>query len=165
MATRLYWVPGPWKGRLALSPRPRGGDWLGDEVAEWKRSGVSLVVSLLEPQEESDLGLGYEAAEVKSKGMKFLSLPIADRGVPPSEAKVAEALDRISNNLASGKNTVVHCRQGVGRTGMVASCLLVRSGMSPGAAVETVSAARGVAVPETHEQREWIDHYAAALAK
>ena len=47
---------------------------------------------------------------------------------------------------------VVHCRQGIGRSGLVAACLLVRKGISPGAAVEMVSAARGVSVPETTEQ-------------
>jgi hypothetical protein len=46
----------------------------------------------------------------------------------------------------------------------VAACLLVRNGMSPGAAVESVSAARGLSVPETAEQRDWIDHSAAALS-
>jgi hypothetical protein len=46
---------------------------------------------------------------------------------------------------------------------LVAACLLVKKGMSPGAAVELLSAARGLTVPETAEQRDWIDHYAAAL--
>jgi len=39
----------------------------------------------------------------------------------------------------------------------------VRKGMSPGAAVELASAARGISVPETPEQRDWIDHYAVSL--
>ena len=33
MWTSLYWIDGPWKGKLALSGRPRGGDWLKDETA------------------------------------------------------------------------------------------------------------------------------------
>jgi hypothetical protein len=37
--------------------------------------------------------------------------------------------------------------------------------MSPGAAVEMVSVARGVSIPETAEQRDWIDRYATAFAK
>jgi len=41
----------------------------------------------------------------------------------------------------------------------------VKKGMSPGAAIEKVTAARGVVVPETEEQREWIDHYSAAFSK
>lgn len=59
---------------------------------------------------------------------------------------------------------LVHCRQGIGRSGLVAARLLAKKGTSPGAAIEMVSAARGLAVPETAEQREWIDRYAATLS-
>src|SRR5436309_9794359 len=38
-ACRLYWINDPWPGKLALAARPRGGDWLPDEVADWKRAG------------------------------------------------------------------------------------------------------------------------------
>jgi len=65
--------------------------------------------------------------------------------------------------LSKGKNVLVHCRQGIGRSGLVAASLLVKKGISPGAAIESVSAARGMPVPETAEQRDWIDHYAVAL--
>ena len=163
--TRLYWLNGPWKGKLALAARPRGGDWLGDEIADWKRAKVDLVLSLLTPEEEQDLDLCGEGHEVAAQGLAFSSFPIPDRQIPKSEAKLAETLDRVNSLLSAGKNVVVHCRQGIGRTGLIASCLLVKSGMSPGASMETVSAARGVAVPETPEQRDWIERYSPALAK
>ena len=44
---------------------------------------------------------------------------------------------------------------------MIAARLLTLVGLDPDTAVERVSAARGVAVPETKAQREWI---ASALA-
>jgi len=165
MPTKLYWLDEAWPGRIALSARPRGGDWLADEVADWKRAGIGSVLTLLEPQEEEDLDLRREGAEVREQGLDFSTYPIPDRQVPASEAKLAQVLAGLDRTLSSGKNVVVHCRQGVGRSGLVAACLLVKNGMSPGAAVEKVSAARGVAVPETEEQREWIDHYANALTK
>jgi protein-tyrosine phosphatase len=96
--------------------------------------------------------------------MEFRSFPIPDRQVPLSEAQLAEELERVSHTLSIGKNFLVHCRQGIGRSGLVAACLLVKKGMSPRAAVEAVSAARGLPVPETTEQRDWIDHYAVATA-
>ena len=68
MPTKLYWIEEAWPGRIALSARPRGGDWLVEEVSHWKRSGIGTVVSLLEPQEETDLDLGDEAAEVRREG-------------------------------------------------------------------------------------------------
>jgi protein-tyrosine phosphatase len=165
MPSRLSWLSQAWPGRVALAARPRGGDWLNDEVAEWKRAGIGMALSLLEHHEEESLDLRGEAAEVRRQGIEFTSFPIPDRQVPASEAKLAQALDKVEHALLGSKNVLVHCRQGVGRTGLIAVCLLMKKGMSPGAAVEQVSVARGVAVPETDEQREWIDHYAAALMK
>jgi protein-tyrosine phosphatase len=165
MLSELYWLDERWPGKLALAARPRGGDWLQDEISNWKRAGIGSVVSLLTPEEEMDLDLRDESRESNEQELEFISFPIPDRQVPRSEAKLAAALDKISDVLSGGKNVVVHCRQGVGRSGLVAACLLVKNGMSPGAAVEKISAARGVAIPETIEQREWIDHYAAAFTK
>jgi protein-tyrosine phosphatase len=163
LRTELHWLDGPWPGKLAVAARPRGGDWLEDEAADWKRAGVDVVFSLLTSQEERDLDLRNEAAEFRAQGMQFASFPIPDRQVPSSEAKLAVALEKLDADLAAGRNVVVHCRQGIGRSGLIAACLLVTRGLSPGAAVGSVSASRGVSVPETTEQRNWIDGYAAAM--
>ncbi|MGA9545860.1 MAG: dual specificity protein phosphatase family protein [Candidatus Sulfotelmatobacter sp.] len=164
MRKELYWLDGSWPGKLAVGPRPRGGDWLRDDIASWKAGHVDGVLSLLTPDEERDLDLRDEAGEVRKQGMGFTSFPIPDRQVPRSEAKLSEVLEGVTRALSSGRNVLVHCRQGIGRSGLVAGCLLVKNGMSPGAAVDSVSAARGVPVPETAEQRDWIDHYAVGLA-
>jgi protein-tyrosine phosphatase len=165
MRSYLHWLSGPWPGKLALAARPRGGDWLGDEMANWKRDGLNAVLSLLTPEEERDLDLRTEATEARKQGLEFFSFPIPDRQVPRSEEQLAETLDKVTGMLSAGKNVVLHCRQGIGRSGLVAACLLIRNGMSPGAAVEAVTAARGITVPETAEQRNWIDHYATASTK
>ena len=164
MATELYWVEGPWRGKLALAARPRGGDWLQDEIAGWRRAGVNAIVSLLTHEEEADLDLREEAAEAKVQGLRFRSFPIQDRQVPRSESESATMLEQLDADLSSGMNVMVHCRQGVGRTGLVAACLLITKGLHPEAAVQRVSAARGASVPETAQQRQWIDHYAEVLA-
>lgn len=163
--TRLYWLDGPWKGKIALAARPRGGDWLEEDVANWKKAGVGAVLSLLTPEEQNELELQNEAREVQGQGLPFSSFPIPDLQVPRSEAKLAETLRNVTANLSAGRNVLIHCRQGIGRTGMIAACLLIQSGMSPGGAVEAVSTARGMKVPETPEQREWIERYAPAFTK
>jgi protein-tyrosine phosphatase len=165
MRKELYWIEGSWPGKLAVGPRPRGGEWLKDDVSNWKRAHVDGVLSLLTPDEEQDLDLRGEADEVRAQGIRFSSFSIPDRQIPKSESKLAEVLENVTHDLATGKNVLIHCRQGIGRSGLVAVCLLVKKGMSPGAAIDSVSAARGVSVPETVEQRDWIDHHAAALAK
>ncbi len=159
----VHWLDGTWPGKLAVGPRPRSGDWLKDDIAKWKRAHIDSVLSLLTVDEEADLHLRNEGSEIRSQGMDFTSLPIPDRQIPRSEEKWSKVLDQVDRELSAGKNVLVHCRQGIGRSGMVAACLLVKKGMSPSAAVESVSAARGVPVPETAEQRDWIDHYAVAL--
>ena len=162
--TKLHWVDGPWPGKLALAARPRGGEWLEDEITSWQREGVNTVFSLLTDEEERDLDIASEEAEAKAHSMKFISYPIPDRQVPDSEANLGKALQKLEAELAAGRNVVLHCRQGIGRTGLVAACLLLTKGIDPQTAVTRLSAARGTSIPETPEQRRWIDHYAETLA-
>lgn len=152
----LFWILGPWPGRLAVITRPRGGDWLEDEVRGWKRAGLDLIVSLLEDDEASQLDLADEGIMAMSKDIRFISFPIPDRGVPASLRNAVRLLREIAKALGEGKNVAVHCRQGVGRSGMIASGVLVVSGAGPGKAIEAVSAARGQKVPETPMQAQWI---------
>ena len=152
----LYWMPGPWPGRLAVVTRPRGGDWLDDEASGWKRAGLDLIVSLLEDDEATQLELNQESAAAESKGIRFISFPIPDRGVPASLPDAVELLREIAKTLGEGKNVAVHCRQGVGRSGMIAAGVFVMSGIEPRKAMEAVSAARGQTVPETPLQVRWI---------
>jgi protein-tyrosine phosphatase len=65
-------------------------------------------------------------------------------------------LEGVHDELQRGKNVLVHCRQGIGRAGMVAASLLVLDGSEPSAAIKKVSDARGVPVPETPDQEQWI---------
>ena len=62
MRTDIVWIRGPRKGRLGIASRPRGGDWLDDEVAAWREAGVDCVVSALTPAEETELALTEEPA-------------------------------------------------------------------------------------------------------
>ncbi len=161
MSADLHWLTGPWLGKLALAARPRGGDWLEGELAAWKRSGIDTIVSLLTPDEEQEFALTDEGLQAKAKGITFLSLPIRDRRVPDPGTDLNSTLQRMDAVLSSGRNVLVHCRQGIGRTGLVASSLLINKGMDAESAVELVSTARGIPVPETSEQRHWIDEFAA----
>jgi protein-tyrosine phosphatase len=163
MRTELYWIDGPWHGRLAIMPRPRGGDWLEEEIQSWRRSGVDVVVSLLTHEEQTELNLLDEAALCRANGIEFVSFPIVDRGIPSSFEAFLEQVTKLAEQLANGKNIAVHCRQGIGRAALVAICLLTLSGMEPMATMERVGAARGCSVPETPEQRRWITDFAKSL--
>lgn len=58
--------------------------------------------------------------------------------------------------MDTGKTVAIHCRQGIGRSGMIATGLMVLAGIDPFVAFGTVSAARGFEVPETPAQRDWV---------
>ncbi len=163
MATKLYWIDGTWRGKLAISARPRGGEWLQDEMKNWRSSGIGIVLSLLTPNEEQELDLQQERREAHSSGMRFISLSVPDLQVPSSPSEVVPVLDDIDASLSSGEGVVIHCRQGVGRSGLMAACLLTLKGISPDSAVRAVERARGVPIPETPEQRRWIDLFVASL--
>jgi protein-tyrosine phosphatase len=165
MRTDLYWIDTPFPGRLAVAPRPRGGDWLDDEVRAWHDSGVDTVVSLLTPDEVDEFDLDGEPAASAAAGMRLVNLPVPDRGTPASLDEFRGLVAGITEELAAGRGVVVHCRQGVGRAGLTAAGVLIAAGLDPEAAVARVSAARGRPVPETPAQRRWLDGFAAeALA-
>jgi protein-tyrosine phosphatase len=164
MFTELFRIEGPWPGQLAISARPRGGDWLQQEILAWKRAGIDVIVSLLEPWEAADLNLANEASDSEANGIQFLSFPIVDRNIPTSSADVHGFLAKIDTELSQGKNVAVHCRQGIGRAGLIAAALLIERGLHPEEAIRRVSASRRVPIPETDEQRVWLESYAATSA-
>jgi protein-tyrosine phosphatase len=163
MKPDLFWIPGSWKGRLAISGRPRGGDWLETEVDGWRDAGVDVVLSLLESDEAEQLGLKDEGLLAESAGFQFLSFPIPDRGVPPSTTDAIKLLAEVTSALEAGRNVAVHCRQSVGRSGLLAAGALITAGMETREAVEAVSRARGLPVPETAGQLQWLDSLATEL--
>ena len=152
----MFPIPTDSPGRLAITARPRGNDWLSDDVAAWKRAGVTLVVSLLTPDEETELGLVEEAAECVAAGLQFLRLPVADRGVPANRPEFERVVSEVIAEMDRGGSVAVHCRQGVGRSAVVAIAVLNTLGVPTADAIGRVSAARGVPVPETKEQAEWV---------
>lgn len=157
MRSDICWINAELCGRLAIMPRPRAGDWLADEIAAWRREGIDIVVSLLEPDEIHELDLQHEATLCHDQGIMFVSFPIQDRGVPASHGEaIALFRDLLARN-GEGKSIAVHCRAGIGRSALIAAGILVLSGLSSAAAFAAISEARGLKVPDTDEQRAWLD--------
>jgi protein-tyrosine phosphatase len=156
MKTDIFWVPGPWPGHLGILPRPRGGDWLADEVRSWRESGLDVVTSLLTPDEEAEFELQEEAIRSHEEGLEFYPFPVPDYGVPRSRMEFAKVVKRLERALESGKNVAIHCRQGIGRSSLLIASLLVAAGEKPDEAFRRIEKARGRSVPDTNEQREWV---------
>ena len=160
MKPSIYWIPGPWVGQLAILARPRGGDWLVDEVEGWRDAGVQVVVSLLSEDETFELGLAGEARLVAANLLEFISFPIDDYDVPSSEGALRQLVKKLEERLAQGQNVGLHCRAGIGRASLVAACLLVDHGEDTEISFARISTARGLAVPDTPAQREWVSEFA-----
>jgi protein-tyrosine phosphatase len=148
---------------LSIMPRPRAGDWLEDEIDAWRRAGLNTVLSLLEPAEVSELDLGSEPALCASRGIEFLSFPIPDRGVPASAATFDSFLAPLVERLRKDASLSVHCRAGIGRSGLTVACILVRAGIPYPLTFPAISRARRVKVPDTEEQELWVRRFAAGI--
>src|SRR5260370_2378585 len=109
----LFGIPGPWRGRLAIATRPRGGDWLEDEANGWRRASLDVVVSLLEKEEAAQLELAEEGPTAESQKVHFIWFPIPDRGVPSSTQAALLLLRNISETLDEAQNVSVHSHQSV----------------------------------------------------
>ncbi|MEU7821117.1 tyrosine protein phosphatase [Catellatospora sp. NPDC049133] len=152
MPTNPHVVDWPAAGKLAVMPRPAGGDWLDDEVARLRRHGVDIVVSALTGPEYDRLDLRGEAAAVRAAGMRFVSFPIPDLGVPDFAAYQA-LTEQLADEVAAGRFVLAHCFGGIGRATVIAGGVLIRLGASAADAMAAIGAARGLAVPETEPQR------------
>jgi protein-tyrosine phosphatase len=117
--------------------------------------GTDVLVSMLTFDEAAELNLQEEADAATAAGLVFLACPTPDRGVPEPH-KFRDLLDVLQADLGAGRNVVVHCRMGIGRSSLVAAALLVAEGQTVPEAFEAISTARGMAVPDTDEQRTWL---------
>ncbi len=149
---RPYVIEFPASGRLAVMPRPTGGDGLARHLQRLRGKGVDTLICALPPVERDLLGLGAEPEAARSAGLSFVEFPIADFSVPDVEALRSLATE-IAKDIRKGYFVVIHCRGGIGRSGVVAGATLIALGAGADEAMRLVSEARGVPAPETEEQR------------
>ena len=152
----IYRIPIHGTGSLSITARPRGGDWLDDDIAALGRQGVSVLVSLLCEEEQAELALEHEARACFRHDIEFVSLPVPDLGTPPDSRQFVAAVHRLAQLVRDGGHIAVHCRQSVGRSGLLAVSIAVALGTSLESSLDFVSHARGVRVPETSAQQDWL---------
>ncbi len=156
---RLYWIQGFTNGHLAIMPAPQPQD-LERAVLHWKEEGVDVVVSLLEQAEipghvEDERGLCDEV------GLEFMWFPIRDGSVPPSKPAFKTLIANLADAVEVGKSVAIHCRAGIGRSGLVAACVLNRLNIDAGVAMDLIAESRTIEVPQTEEQRQWVLGFSA----
>jgi protein-tyrosine phosphatase len=159
MFVNIYWITSPTLGRLGIMARPRGNDWLEDEIRLLALSGVEVLVSLLTEAEMVELGLVDEDRYCAQQQITYMSFPIWDRQTPPLTENTFATFHQLAHLLEQGKTVVIHCRMGIGRAALAAASVLALCGVSSEAAFGAIATARGCSVPDTVEQQEWVEHF------
>ncbi len=140
---------------------------LPTDLTALKSLRVSCLVCCLTDSELERLGVpwGYYQDKVSASEISILRLPMVDGGCPSSFEDLDIVLDRIDIELKGGGNTVIHCRSGVGRAGLVACCYLLKYGVSPSPqdAIQLLRRARHPKCVETRIQEKFIEQFYARL--
>jgi protein-tyrosine phosphatase len=137
-----YWV---YPGRLLAGPYPKTQDRLSRLLA----AGVTCFIDLTELAESDSYMLHLpESVQYRRFSIHDFDTPTADH--------MRCILDAIDTKLADGQVVYVHCWGGIGRTGTVVGCYLVRHGMTGEDALAEIVHLRGLSSPETEEQRRMV---------
>jgi len=158
-----------------LPGRLRAGEYPGalrrnycrGKLNELLTKGINAFLDLTEMGElrgyQSDL---TELAGQREFAVVYRRMAIKDLSIPESPHYMTEILDQIDQWLADGRSIYVHCWGGVGRTGTVVGCHLLRKGYSGEAALEQLGKFwQGMAKdkrlrhprsPETDEQWNYV---------
>jgi len=156
----VHWIDAN-QVRLGIMARPRGNDWLLNDLQALKQLGVDVIVSALTAEEAEELGLSEEAEACAESGLLFAPFPIEDRSLPGHPAQFDILVNQLLAHVRNGKSVVIHCRAGIGRSSLIAACVLIKMGASAERAFQVIEHARGCPVPDTPEQREWVEKYSA----
>ncbi len=157
------------KGRLGMTFTPGKQDPYGRSSAHrrdlegdirWVRDvyGTDTFVFLIEDHELDLLGVQRLPDVMGTAGIELIRFPIVDVSVPRDTRQMTETLEMIRERLSAGKNVVVACRGGIGRTGTVVGCLLRDGGLDGDAAIALTRASRAGTIETTEQERfvrEW----------
>lgn len=141
-------------------PVAMSGAWARDldtDLAAIRAWGAVALVSLIEDHEFVLLRVPDLGRRAQALGLDWHHLPIMDVSIPGEafESRWRHSGPVLRSMLQRSGRVVVHCRGGLGRSGLVAARMLVELGVEPGEAIRRVRAARPGAI-ETDEQERYV---------
>lgn len=153
---RIYWIDELDTGKLGIMARPRGNEWLEDEIQKLSLLGIDSVLSLLEKSEISELEIEKEGELCVKYEIGFTNFPIKDRSTPADTTAFRKLIEHLCQEVEEDKKIVVHCRMGIGRASLVAAGILLKKGTDKNRIFQLISQYRGMKVPDTPQQAKWI---------
>ena len=135
---------------LCPGRKDRGRD-LQTDLEVLGTQGVSALYGFITEPELAAVGVSTIAEQARAQAIDYALLPIPDQGVPT----IAEAqawIGQAVSQLQRGEKVVFHCLGGLGRSGMLAACVLAACGIPGDESVVRVRAVRGPRALETREQ-------------
>ncbi len=136
-----------------------GGSFGMEEAVELAREqGIERVVDLR--SERCD-----DEEVLRSHGVVLLKLP-TDDGCAVSQEMLDEGVAWVDAQLAAGRRVFVHCEHGIGRSALLAVCVLVFRGHDPLEALGLLKQARRKASPSPQQLeafRTWVSRRAAGV--
>tara|TARA_Y100001956_G_C4105860_1_gene179963 strand:- start:945 stop:1442 length:498 start_codon:yes stop_codon:yes gene_type:complete len=157
---RIYWIDELEKGKIGMMARPRGNDWLEDEIKKLSFRNVDILVSLLETEEIKELELEGEQLFCEKYHLQFLHFPIPDRSIPENEKAFLELLTFLASQIRLDKKIVIHCRMGIGRTSVLTAALLIKCGFKKEGIFGFLAQKRELQVPDTKKQIKFVEELA-----
>jgi protein-tyrosine phosphatase len=95
-----------------------------------------------------------DGALLTKAGIRFLHLPTPDLQ-PVSVAMLDEGVAFVRAHLNRGQRVLIHCQHGIGRSALLALCVLVDGGMEPMAALTLAKDARERISPSPSQFEGW----------
>jgi len=125
-----------------------GGAFPAEEAANLARQhGIAAVIDLR--AEECD-----DEESLRAAGIDLLHLPTPDLR-PATHEHLEQGVAFVRERLARGEKVLIHCQHGIGRSALLALCVLVDLGFEPLEALRHAKGRREIVSPSRSQYEGW----------